>query len=80
MRPYIRLGHKGFQIADGGFHRFGGLKNKRQLHLPGTKEIAHHAHAIQEDRVNNFQRPARFHRFVQKRLDSLFIAVDNTLF
>ena len=52
-RLTLDLFHIRFEILHGGFHRFGRLKHKRQLHLSRSEEFADHLHPVEQENIND---------------------------
>src|ERR1700730_14448442 len=50
------LFHERLEETHGGFHGFGRLQNKWQLHLTAAKKIAHDLHPLEQNVVDNVER------------------------
>jgi hypothetical protein len=71
------LFHIGFEVGDRGLHRLGALEHKRKLHLPGAEEFTDDLHAIQQEGVDDFQRPVGGQRLGEVVFQADAIAVDD---
>ena len=85
---FLRAGlllHLGFEVGDGLLHHAGGIEHRRQLHLARAKQVAHGAHAVEQDVVDQVERRVLGERFFQyffqgllvRALADRFFAVDD---
>ena len=73
------LFHVRLQLGHGRLHGFGALEHKGQLHLPRTKQIAHHLHAIQQEGVDDVQGCVALKSFIQSGLQADPLPIDDVL-
>src|SRR5262245_27374701 len=69
--------HELLQVVDRGLHRLGTLQHERQLHLAAAEQVADDLHAVEQDLVDDLQRPVALQRLVEVLLDADLVAVDD---
>ena len=58
--------HLRLEIGDGGLHHAGRIEHRRQLHLARAEQVAHRAHAVEQDVVDQVERRVGDERVFQQ--------------